>query len=184
MTEGTGIHPRWAKDHAGMVADTNRHPRMRAALAASFIPAGSRVLDLGCGAMPLREHLPEGCSYTPSDIWKRHPDIVPADLNKGEFPDGEWDVIAMLGVAAYLETPSLVLRTARERAPMLILSTSLWPILTHRSVRHAEARGQVNFWRLPDLTSLLRRSGWTIEKRTAVRRPRSWLMQESMFVCK
>src|SRR5262249_11209127 len=43
----------------------------RAKLAARFVPAGARVLDIGCGAMALERHLPAGCSYQPCDLVAR-----------------------------------------------------------------------------------------------------------------
>lgn len=133
--------------------------------------------------MVLRGMLPDGCDYTPSDLWQRHPDIVVADLNGAEFPTGHWDFVTILGVIEYLDNPSWVLRTARERAARLILSCGLWPIVTSRSIRHPEERGQVNYFRKADLTSLLSRAGWTIERSVSVRRRRSWLMGERLFVC-
>ena len=40
----------------------------RAEVAAGFVPAGSRVLDIGCGRMALSRFLPSTCA-TPNAIW-------------------------------------------------------------------------------------------------------------------
>ncbi|MFI4971731.1 MAG: hypothetical protein ACHP7H_03545 [Hyphomicrobiales bacterium] len=61
----------------------------RAELAAQFIPAGSRVLDLS-GATTLQRLLPSGCSYQG----------IVNDFNAGDFPTkvaGNSDIIVMLG---------------------------------------------------------------------------------------
>jgi hypothetical protein len=61
----------------------------RAELAAQFIPAGSRVLDLG-GAAALAGLLPTGCAYQ----------SAASEFNAGEFPTqaaAQSDVVVMLG---------------------------------------------------------------------------------------
>ena len=60
----------------------------RAELAAQFIPAGSRVLELGSATTALRASLPNGCSYQA------------CDFNTGDFPTqatANADIILMLG---------------------------------------------------------------------------------------
>jgi hypothetical protein len=73
----------------------------RAAFAAQFIPAGARVLDLGCGRMALRDFLPNGCDYQGCDLIARDEDTVVCDFNAGEFPTqaaSAADIIVMLGL--------------------------------------------------------------------------------------
>jgi hypothetical protein len=43
----------------------------RAELAARFVSAGTRVLDLGCGRMALQQFLPWGCEYQGCDLVAR-----------------------------------------------------------------------------------------------------------------
>jgi Methyltransferase domain len=76
-------------------------PDRRAALAAQFIPAGARVLDLGGGRMALRNALPNGCRYQGCDLVARDEDTVVCDFNAGEFPTqaaAQADIIVMLGL--------------------------------------------------------------------------------------
>jgi hypothetical protein len=72
------------------------------------------VIDIGCGAMALREYLPEGCTYSSADLLKRSDDCQIVDLNKGEFPIGAWECIVLLGVLEYVFDIASVLRRARE----------------------------------------------------------------------
>src|SRR5262249_55447365 len=77
----------------------------RAAIAAGYVPAGARVLDLGCGRMALRDFLPAACDYQPCDLVARGPDTIVCDFNAGAFPAAEAqvaDVITMLGVLEYV----------------------------------------------------------------------------------
>lgn len=77
----------------------------RAELAARFIPAGARVLDLGCGKMALRRFLPYGCIYKGCDLVAREAETVVCDFNLGQFPTeaaADADLITMLGVLEYI----------------------------------------------------------------------------------
>jgi hypothetical protein len=77
----------------------------RAQLAAQFIAAGSRVLDLGCGKMALQRFLPMGCTYRGCDLIARDAATVVCDFNAGQFPTeaaAECDIITMLGVLEYV----------------------------------------------------------------------------------
>src|SRR5262245_38486113 len=77
----------------------------RAEVAAGFVPAGSRVLDIGCGRMALSRFLPNGCIYQPCDLVARDNRTIVCDLNAGQFPSaqaGGSDVIVMLGLLEYI----------------------------------------------------------------------------------
>jgi hypothetical protein len=77
----------------------------RAQLAAQFVAAGSRVLDLGCGKMALQRFLPHGCAYRGCDLVARDATTVVCDFNAGQFPTvaaAESDLITMLGVLEYI----------------------------------------------------------------------------------
>lgn len=80
----------------------------RAVIAAQLIPAGTRVADIGCGAMRLEAHLPFACTYLPSDVVRRDARTVVADLNGAGIPQDYLrgaDIVSMLGVWEYLYAP-------------------------------------------------------------------------------
>jgi hypothetical protein len=77
----------------------------RAELAAQFISAGTKVLDLGCGKMALQRYLPFGCAYQGCDLVARDAQTVVCDFNAGQFPTAQAagaDLITMLGVLEYV----------------------------------------------------------------------------------
>ena len=91
---------RWSQQQTSEPAQGLAHDE-RAQFAAQFIPAGARVLELGCGRRVLKRYLPNGCQYQGSDLTARDDETIVCDLNAGEFPTkeaGEADVIIMLGV--------------------------------------------------------------------------------------
>ena len=95
---------RW-RDSSGL-----QHPlwNERAARVAGFIPVGTRVLDVGCGAMLLERHLPFGCAYAPADLVQRDARTALCDLNAAAYPDATAaDLITLLGVLEYVEPARL-----------------------------------------------------------------------------
>lgn len=97
----------------------------RAALASDLIQAGSRVLDIGCGAMKLERHLPFGCTYQPCDVVARDARTIVTDLNAQGLPDAavaDADVVAMLGVWEYLYDPGAIFAAFARTAKPIVCS--------------------------------------------------------------
>jgi FkbM family methyltransferase len=77
----------------------------RARHVAGWLPGGARVLDLGCGAMNLREHLADGSTYVGCDVVARNQYTIVCDFNQGQFPDQvalQASHLTVLGVLEYL----------------------------------------------------------------------------------
>lgn len=95
----------------------------RAIVAANFVAAGARVLDVGCGAMKLERHLPFGCAYQPCDVVARDARTIVVDLNNAPIPDkalADADLVVMLGVWEYLYDPGATFAAvARASKPIL-----------------------------------------------------------------
>lgn len=133
----------------------------RAAIAAAFIPPGSSVIDLGCGQMQLRGHLPDGCSYHAADMRKWTDEVHEINLDAGLFPPGSYDCAALLGVMEYLHRPDLVLHWARERCGQLVMSY-VHPGPSATQEQRAK-NGWVNNFSETQLVSLLGSAGWCID---------------------
>jgi hypothetical protein len=82
---------------------------------ADLVKPGSKVLEFGAGRMVLRGFLPEGCSYTPSDLVDRGPGTIVLDLNGAALPSFErHDVAVFSGVLEYVnDVPRLVSHLSR-----------------------------------------------------------------------
>jgi Methyltransferase domain len=152
--------------HTARLADPNaleQAPDERAAFAAQFIPAGARVLDLGCGRMALRRHLPNGCGYQGCDLVGRDEDTVVCDFNAGEFPSeaaAQADIIVMLGLLeTIVDVDSFFthLRFCKRDVVLSYCATNL----TGKCDR--AALGWVNSYSFFDLARLFDRYGFRIE---------------------
>jgi hypothetical protein len=123
---------RWRNPlHAEGALDHSRSQRV-----AGIIPPGVSVLDLGCGAMALKQYLAPGCRYHPADLVPRSADSQVVDLNKGEFPVGQFDWITLLGVLEYVFDPLAVLKACRAAGSHLIIDyNSQWLDETDRRRR-------------------------------------------------
>lgn len=77
---------------------------------AQLIPPNSTVIEFGAGRLMLRDMLPEGCSYTPSDLVDRGYNTIVLDLNAKCLPTlARYDVAVFSGVFEYvIDVPRLV----------------------------------------------------------------------------
>lgn len=138
----------------------------RAGLAAQMIPACSRVLDLGCGAMDLERALPPGCVYLPADLVRRDERTLVCDFNAGEFPDGvEADAVTLLGVLEYIQAPLDLLRKVRGLGRPLVCSYS---ITDRRPQLDRAAQGWINAYDFAGLEALMRQAGFRLAARQEV----------------
>jgi hypothetical protein len=135
----------------------------RAQAAAQHIRPGSRVLDLGAGAMALKSCLPEGCHYTPADLLARSADCLVIDLNQQQFPAGNYDVVVLLDVLEYIHDAPSLLRRCRQSASRLILT---YHPRQEESLDQRRQRGWFNDFDLAELTAILGQSNWTIDSQS------------------
>ena len=79
--------------------------RDRAQLAAAFLRPGDIVCDLGAGAQPLRNFLPDGSKYLPVDCVDTLPGTHLSDFNAPDFtlPAQGFNVLTALGVVNWLK---------------------------------------------------------------------------------
>ncbi len=114
------------------------------ALVAGMVPAGSRVLDLGCGDGALLEHLIRagGCDGHGVEISsdgfhaciERGVPVVQEDIDDGlgDFEDGSFDVVVLSQTLQATRRPAFVLREMMRVAPAGIVS---FPNFGHWRIR-------------------------------------------------
>jgi hypothetical protein len=133
----------------------------RAAAAATFIHAGTRVLDIGCGAMALERHLPFATTYQPCDVVGRDARTIVADLNASGPPLDAVraaDLVVMLGVWEYLFKPDGVFRAFAATGKPILCSycdAALTPDVDRR-----RSLGWVNDFTLPQFLEIARAQGY------------------------
>lgn len=162
IREGRSDSERWAK-----IESLATQWDSRAAMAARYIPAGQRVLDIGAGAMALRSQLAAGCSYFPADIVSRGPECQVVDLNKGQFPAGQYDWVTFLGVLEYVHEPVAVLTRARTAAPSAIFT---YCTMNHGEVQTRRGMGWVNDYTRSEFEALLAAAEWMVPEVAEVKR--------------
>ena len=129
------------------------------ARASRFVPPGSRVLDLGAGLEALRKHLPEGCTYTASDLMAHSERTVVGDLNRGEIPEGEFDVVAVIATLEFVHDAGALFAALHQRAPLAILT---YCARTDDDLDKRLEKGFVNDFTRDELVLLCQKKGWQV----------------------
>jgi hypothetical protein len=132
----------------------------RSVLAADLVPAGSRVLELGCGAMTLERGLAFGCSYQPCDVVARDARTIVVDLNTDGIPGNAvaaCDLVVMLGVWEYLYAPGEIFAALARAGRPIVCSYCPTELTAHIDRR---ALGWVNDFSLGAFLDLARQNGY------------------------
>jgi len=174
IKEGTTDIQRWA-EYSSLASAWDA----RAKRAANFIDVGMSVLDVGCGAMALRQYLKPNCKYTPADVVARSADCIVVDMNKKEFPSGHYDWVTMLGVLEYIHDLRWPLVQAVSVAPRLLVT---YCCDISGDVFYRRGLGWVNEYRVPEFLELLGECGWTVDAQLVDKRGVGSV--QMMFVCR
>lgn len=136
----------------------------RAELAAQFIPAGARVLDIGGGGgETLRDRVPFGCAYEAADRLAHGKGSLIHHLTGAEFPTraaAESDIVVLLGQLEHV-TDLESLFTHLRFCKLDVIVTYCPTDLIGGEAR--AARGFVNHLSYADLITLFDRYGLRIE---------------------
>ncbi|HNP17450.1 MAG TPA: hypothetical protein PKL31_03360 [Fulvivirga sp.] len=108
---------RWSKSHS-LSPDWDD----RTILISSYIKPDSSVFEFGAGRMILKENLPTGCKYTPSDIVDRGNGTIICDLNEGLPFIEKHNYIVFSGVLEYVKDISSLIHQLKDCADIIICS--------------------------------------------------------------
>jgi hypothetical protein len=105
---------------------------------ASLIPPGKTVLEFGAGRMTLKNHLPEGCKYTPSDLVDRGDGTIVCDLNAGELPEFPLhDVAVFSGVLEYINDVEQLIAKLKMKVDMIVASYAVRDQIADKLLRRS-----------------------------------------------
>ncbi|MDO7833797.1 hypothetical protein Q4610_01945 [Sphingobium sp. HBC34] len=74
----------------------------RARAAAALVPAGRKILDIGCNDMAIEAMLTGPAAYIPLDVVARDSRTIVVDLNKDALPQTDADFALGMGVLEYI----------------------------------------------------------------------------------
>ena len=137
----------------------------RTTLMAGMITPNSSVLEFGAGKEHLRELLPQGCLYQPSDIVMRSDQTLICDLNI-EFPtlQQKVDYIVFSGVLEYVHDVQRVMHLVRANCGACLVSYASTDALECMTTRMRS--GWVNHLSRATFETILKNANFTvIEKR-------------------
>lgn len=135
----------------------------RARFAARLVPAGLRILDIGCGAMDV-ERLFAPSSYHPVDIVARDGRTTVVDLNRDIIPPSiltDIDIVTMLGVIEYIDDIDPHLRAIASKGVQLLVSYNSTDRCQNNDRR---GDGWVNDFTTNDIIRKLEQSGFEVQK--------------------
>jgi len=134
-----------------------------AARAAEAIAAmgglAGRLLDVGAGALALRDAAPDAFDYQPLDLVARAENAIVVDLNQAPPPDERWDVAVALGVVEHLHDPVRVLTDLRARAKHLVVG---YDLADGGAAEARRAQGYFNDFDRAGLRAALSEAGWSV----------------------
>jgi hypothetical protein len=151
----------------------------RNCLIATFIPDGSSVVDLGCGAQTMRRHLKPGCTYQPCDVIQSSPDVIHCNFNSGVYPvlPMKYDYVICSGVFEYMREPARFVSEIRQYGRKIIFTFN--PSNPKHTVVERLTRGWVNHMREDQLQQLFTENNLAF--RDLHRNDRTPTIQEVIF---
>ena len=158
---------------------------------AGLVPAGSRVLDLGCGDGELLHHLfhESGCTGTGVEIEdravvraiRRGVPVIELDVDTelSELADDSYDVVVLSRTLQALRRPADVLAEIRRIGRRCVVSVPNFGLWKHRASLVVRGRmpvsrelpypwfetPNIHLSTLPDLEELFAARDWTVETR-------------------
>jgi Polysaccharide pyruvyl transferase len=149
---------RWS-DTAQLSVDWDQ----RAKAVAGWIPAGVRLMDIGCGRMAL-EPLLTNCTYWPVDIVRRDERTTVVDLNESELPSRllqQADYATLLGVLEYMKDPAKLLTSLSAARIKLVCS---YQLADNSSGETRTNNGWFNAFTAMQFSQLIRDCGYEVEQ--------------------
>ena len=109
----------------------------RTSILASMVQSRSIVIEFGAGNMALKNLLPVGCEYTPSDIVQRNPYFIKCDLNEAiPFDISIYNTAVFSGVLEYVFDIDKVFQQLSNSINNIVLSYACKEITNANRLRN------------------------------------------------
>jgi ubiquinone/menaquinone biosynthesis C-methylase UbiE len=131
----------------------------RIAAMARHVPAGSSVMDLGCGPMWLKAARPD-LNYTGIDYTFRGTGSIVADFNRKQFPTKQCDVAFVSGCLEYVRYPRWFIAQITRMANRCVMSYCVVDIYDNLAARRRAA--WVSDLSKADIECLFRSEGFSL----------------------
>jgi hypothetical protein len=124
---------------------------------ARLIDPGTSVIEFGAGRLVLKAHLPEGCSYTPSDLVDRGDGTIVCDLNGETLPPfPPHDVAVFSGVLEYVNDVPRLIAHLSGRVTVILASYAV----TDTNKRNRRVDGWVNDYSAEEFMAIFAGAGF------------------------
>ncbi|MCH2489686.1 MAG: class I SAM-dependent methyltransferase [Flavobacteriales bacterium] len=135
----------------------------RTQMLAAKITEYSTVLEFGAGRLVLKEMLPKGCTYIPSDIVARSEDTLVIDLNQEALPRLPiTDYVVFSGVLEYVFDVQKVLAHCASTTQQLLFSYAT--IESYGHIKDRRYNGWVSDLSETTLIRVCKELGFSVEK--------------------
>jgi hypothetical protein len=127
-----------------------------------FITPNSTIIEFGAGRMVLKNHLPEGCSYTPSDIVDRGPGTIVIDLNNPDLPKfDQYDYCVFSGVLEYINDVPKLIEHLSDSIDSFIISYAV----PKEDPKAKRGNGWVNSYSENEIINIFKEKGYAISEK-------------------
>ena len=133
----------------------------RARLIAALVPPNSSVIEFGAGTLALKDFLPRGCQYTPSDLVDRGQGTLVYNLNGRRLaPIPRHDVAVFGGVLEYVHDIPRLISELSHSVECIIASYAV----TDSNPDDRRGRGWVNDLSSTTLLNLFAAHGFQMDR--------------------
>ena len=132
----------------------------RTKIMAHWIKPNSNVLEFGAAKLALKQFLPEGVIYTPSDIVDRGEGTLVCDLNQLIPEIKHQDIIFFSGVLEYIyDTPNLIVNLS-NKTNRFIISYGTFDMFN--SLKHRKINGWVNAYTNDEILTIFKNNNFEL----------------------
>lgn len=132
----------------------------RTKIMAQWIEPNSKVLEFGAAKLALKQYLPEGVVYTPSDIVDRGLGTIVCDLNINIPEFKQQDIIFFSGVLEYIYDLPILITKLSPKTNRFIISYGTFDIFN--SLKHRHINGWVNSYTNEEMLNIFQENNFEL----------------------